>query len=117
MKIALYARVSSDTQAKEGTIHSQVEALRDYAGAHNLEVAYECLDDGVTGTTLVRPGLDHLRDLIAEGLIEGILILSPDRLSRKQAHQILLMDEFKKQNIQVIFTNRSEEHTSELQSH
>ena len=113
MKIALYARVSSDTQAKEGTIHSQVEALRDYAGAHNLEVAYECLDDGVTGTTLVRPGLDHLRDLIAEGLIEGILILSPDRLSRKQAHQILLMDEFKKQNIQVIFTNQQFEDNAE----
>lgn len=113
MKIAIYARVSSEKQAKEGTIESQIEALREYAKAHNLEVSHECLDDGVTGTTLNRPGLDYLRDLIAEGLIEGILILSPDRLSRTQTHQILLMDEFKKQNIQVIFTSQQFEDNAE----
>ena len=81
MNIALYARVSSEKQAKEGTIDSQVEALREYAKANHLTISHECLDDGVTGTTLVRPGLDRLRDLISEGLIQGILILSPDRLS------------------------------------
>jgi len=113
MNIALYARVSSEKQAKEGTIDSQVEALREYAKANSLNISHECLDDGVTGTTLIRPGLDRLRDLIAEGLIEGILILSPDRLSRKQTHQILLMDEFKKQNIQVIFTNQQFEDNAE----
>ena len=113
MNIALYARVSSEKQAKEGTIDSQVEALREYAKANNLTISHECLDDGVTGTTLVRPGLDRLRDLIAEGLIQGILILSPDRLSRKQTHQILLMDEFKKQNIQVIFTSQQFEDNAE----
>jgi DNA invertase Pin-like site-specific DNA recombinase len=31
MKIAMYARVSSETQAKEGTIESQIEALKTYA--------------------------------------------------------------------------------------
>ena len=113
MKTAIYARVSSEKQAKEGTIESQIEALRDYAKANNLTISHECIDDGVTGTTLIRPGLDQLRDLIAEGLIEGILILSPDRLSRKQAHQILLMDEFKKQNIQVIFTTQQFEDNAE----
>jgi len=113
MNIALYARVSSEKQAKEGTIDSQVEALREYAKANNLTISHECLDDGVTGTTLVRPGLDRLRDLIAEDLIQGILILSPDRLSRKQTHQILLMDEFKKQNIQVIFTSQQFEDNAE----
>ncbi len=62
---------------------------------------------------MTRPGLDYLRDLIAEGLIQGILILSPDRLSRTQAHQILLMDELKKQNIQVIFTTQQFEDNAE----
>jgi site-specific DNA recombinase len=113
MNIAIYARVSSEKQAKEGTIESQLEALREYAKANNLTVSHECIDDGVTGTTLIRPGLDRLRDLIAEGLIEGILILSPDRLSRKQTHQILLMDEFKKQNIQVIYTTQQFEDNAE----
>jgi site-specific DNA recombinase len=113
MNIAIYARVSSEKQAKEGTIESQLEALRDFAKANNLSISHECIDDGVTGTTLTRPGLDYLRDLIADGLIQGILILSPDRLSRTQAHQILLMDEFKKQNIQVIFTSQQFEDNAE----
>ncbi len=113
MNIAIYARVSSEKQAKEGTIDSQIEALREYAKANNLTISHECIDDGVTGTTLTRPGLDYLRDLIAEGLIQGILILSPDRLSRTQAHQILLMDEFKKQNIQVFFTSQQFEDNAE----
>lgn len=113
MKIAIYARVSSDTQAKEGTIESQIEALREYAKAHHLEVSYECLDDGFSGTTLDRPGLDQVRDLAQAGDIEGVLILSPDRLSRKQANQIILIEEFKKRDITVIFTNQQFDDTPE----
>jgi len=107
MKIAIYARVSSETQAKDGTIDSQIEALRAYAKEHELTIIHECLDDGYTGTELIRPGLDHLRDLAQEGQIEAVLILSPDRLSRKQAHLLVLLDEFKKRNIQVLFTSQS----------
>jgi hypothetical protein len=87
---------SSEKQMKEGTIDSQIEALKDYAKAHNLNIVFECLDDGFSGTTLDRPGLDQLRDLAQSGNIEGVLILAPDRLSRKQANQIILMEEFKK---------------------
>ena len=107
MNIAIYARVSSDTQAKEGTIESQIEALREYAKTHELNIIHECIDNGYSGTTLVRPGLDQLRDLVQAGSVEGVLILSPDRLSRKQANQIILMEEFKKHNIQVLFTNQT----------
>ena len=113
MKIALYARVSSETQAKEGTIDSQIEALKDYAKSHNLDIAYECLDDGYSGTTLARPGLDQLRDLAQAGNIEGVLILSPDRLSRTQANQIILTEEFKKRDVQLIFTNQTFDDTPE----
>jgi site-specific DNA recombinase len=113
MKIALYARVSSDRQAKDGTIDSQIEALREYAKAHNLTIAYECLDDGYSGTTLVRPGLDQVRDLAQERNIDGVLILSLDRLSRKQAHQIILMEEFKKLDIQLFITDQNVNDTPE----
>jgi site-specific DNA recombinase len=106
MKIAIYARVSTETQAKDGTINSQLEALREYAQAHDLTIAQECIDNGISGADLNRPGLDQLRDLALEGDIESVLILSPDRLSRKQAHQIILMDEFKKRDIQVLFTSQ-----------
>ncbi len=62
MKIAIYARVSSEAQAREGTIQSQLEASREYAMSHKLEIMDECLDDGFSGADLNRPGLDHLRD-------------------------------------------------------
>ena len=106
MKIALYARVSSESQAKEGTIQSQLEALREYSKSHKLTIIEECLDDGFSGADLNRPGLDHLRDLAQEGQIEAVLVLSPDRLSRRQAHQIILLEEFQKRNLQVIFTSQ-----------
>ncbi|MCB9109617.1 MAG: recombinase family protein [Anaerolineales bacterium] len=113
MRIAIYARVSSDTQAKEGTIESQIEALREYAKKHKYKIAYECLDDGYSGSNLDRPGLDELRDLMQAGEIKGVLILSLDRLSRNQANQIILMEEFKKRDIQVIFTNQNFEQNAE----
>jgi site-specific DNA recombinase len=113
MNIAIYARVSSEKQAKDGTIHSQIEALREYAKMHNLTIVQECFDDGYSGADLNRPGLDHLRDIAQEGLIEGILLLSPDRLARKQAHQIILMEEFQKRKIQVLFTTQHFEDSPE----
>jgi site-specific DNA recombinase len=106
MNIAIYARVSSETQAKGGTIQSQLEALREYAKANNFVVIKECLDDGYSGAELNRPGLDQLRDIASEGLIEAVLVLSPDRLSRKQAHQAILLEDFKKQGVKVIFTSQ-----------
>jgi site-specific DNA recombinase len=107
MNIAIYARVSSETQAKEGTIESQIEALHDYAKSHELAIVHEFIDDGYSGSDLNRPGLDQLRDSIQQGAFEAILVLSPDRLSRKQAHQIILLEEFKKRNIQVLFTTHN----------
>ena len=106
MKISIYARVSTTSQAKDGTINSQLEALREYAQENNLTVVQECIDNGVSGSTLERDGLDELRDLALAGEIEGVLILSPDRLSRKQAYQIILLEEFKKRSIQVLFTSQ-----------
>lgn len=106
MNIAIYARVSSETQTKEGTIQSQLEALREYAKANDQEIIQECVDDGYSGADLNRPGLDQLRDIAGEGLIEAVLILSPDRLSRKQANQIILLEEFKKHQVQVVFINQ-----------
>jgi site-specific DNA recombinase len=106
MKIAIYARVSTKGQAKDGTINSQLDALRKYAADHQLIITQECIDNGVSGADLNRPGLDQLRDLALAGEIESVLILSPDRLSRKQAHQIILMEEFKKRDVQVLFTNQ-----------
>ena len=42
-----------------------------------------CEDDGYSGASLIRPGLEALRDLAAQGQIEAALVHAPDRLSRK----------------------------------
>lgn len=93
---AIYARVSSDRQKEEHTIGSQVLALREYARNEACMVPEEWIfqDEGYSGATLVRPGLEHLRDLASEGQIETLLVYSPDRLSRKYAYQVLLIEEF-----------------------
>lgn len=105
MKCAIYARVSSEKQEQEGTIKSQITALRDFGSKNNFEIVDEYLDDGYSGELLARPQLDRLRDDADRGRFEKVLILHPDRLSRKYAYQVLIMEEFKKRNIGVEFVN------------
>src|SRR3977135_176878 len=92
---AIYARVSSDKQKEEHTIASQTAALRTFAREQQCDVPAEWVfeDEGNGGGSLVRPGLERVRDLAAEGLIEAVLVYAPDRLSRRYAHQILLIEE------------------------
>lgn len=105
MKVALYARVSSQVQEKRGTIASQVEALRTHARVQGYTVVEEfvCLDDGVSGAILNRPGLDRLRDAAEAGQFDAVLVLSPDRLSRKYAYLILVLEEFERLGTKVLF--------------
>ncbi len=105
MKVALYARVSTKNQEKHDTIASQVEALRTYAKAQGVAIAedYVCQDEGYSGALLARPALDRLRDGAQAGAFDGILILSPDRLSRKYAYLILILEEFERLGVSVTF--------------
>ena len=103
--IAIYARVSTDRQKEQETIASQTAALLEHAASQNWTVPNEWrfLDEGYSGASLVRPGLDGLRDRLAEGQIDTVLVLSPDRLSRKYAYQILLAEEFHRHGAEVVF--------------
>ena len=107
--VALYARVSSDRQAKTETIDSQVEAIKEKIAADGESFIDEMafVDEGVTGATLIRPQLERLRDSVALGLVDRIYIFSPDRLSRKYAYQVLLMEEFLSYGVEVIFLNHA----------
>jgi site-specific DNA recombinase len=60
-------------------------------------------DEGYSGANLVRPGLERVRDLAAEGLIEVVFVFSPDRLSRRYAHQVLLVEELARAGVEVLF--------------
>ncbi len=112
---AIYTRVSSDQQKENKTIGSQVDELLGYAKDHEYVVPEEYVfkDDGYSGAILVRPGLERVRDLSAEGQIQAILIYSPDRLSRNYAYQVVLMDEFACCGVEVIFMNSPKAETPE----
>jgi site-specific DNA recombinase len=102
---AICARVSSARQKQDQTIGSQTQALREHAARLRLEVPGEWVfeDEGHSGATLVRPALERLRDLVAQGCLDVVLVYSPDRLARKFAYQALLIEEFARAGTRVEF--------------
>ena len=107
-RIALYARVSSQRQAEGATIDSQIAALLDRIVADGLPVdtVQQFLDDGYSGATLMRPALERLRDLMYLSGIDRLYVLSPDRLARSYLHQAVLMEEFHKRQVEVVFLSQ-----------
>jgi len=114
---AIYARVSSDQQKEEKTIASQTAALREFAQSEGYSVPAEWIfeDEGYSGANLVRPGLERVRDLAAEGQIQAVLVLAPDRLSRKYAYQVLLIEELARHGVQVVFIKAPQSDSAEDQ--
>ncbi|MFC1799460.1 recombinase family protein [Candidatus Eisenbacteria bacterium] len=108
MKVAIYARVSSEKQEKQETIQSQLAALRDYARSNDLTVIDEYEDNGYSGELLARPGLDRLRDDARKQMVELILIHSPDRLSRNHVYAGVVKLELDKLGVKIVFLNRPE---------
>ena len=106
--VALYARVSSEQQTQAKTIDSQVAALRERI-AHDggvLRPDHEFVDAGYSGSTLIRPALERLRDAVANGEVERVYVYAPDRLARKYAYQVMLVDEFQRAGVDLVFFNR-----------
>ena len=106
--VALYARVSSESQARNNTIGSQIAALRERIAADGfqLEPDHTYVDEGYSGAILFRPALERLRDAVAAGQVARIYVHAPDRLARRYAHQVLLVDEFRRAGAEVAFLNR-----------
>ncbi len=108
IQAAIYARVSSDQQANDHTVESQVAALLERAAKDGVEVPQELrfIDEAYSGYSLVRPALENMRDLIAFNVVDRIYVHSPDRLARKYAYQALLIEEFETAGVEVVFLNR-----------
>jgi len=107
LSVGFYARVSSQRQAEELTVQSQVAALerRIQDDQSRVDGSLRFIDEGYSGATLVRPALERLRDIAWAGGIDRLYVHSPDRLARKYAYQVLLLDELNKQDIEVVFLN------------
>jgi len=109
IQAALYARVSSDQQANAETIASQLSALRDRMRMDDClpSAEREFIDEGWSGATLMRPALERLRDAAALGSIDRLYVHSPDRLARKYAYQVLLIDELQRLGVEMVFLNHT----------
>ena len=112
---AIYARVSSKQQADECTIDSQVAALKERVANDGLPLEEQLvfLDEGYSGDTLIRPALEQLRDQVAARVVDRIYVHSPDRLARKYAYQVLLLDEWGRLGTEIVFLNHDIGHTPE----
>ena len=108
IQAAIYARVSTEQQTETQTIASQLAALRERVVADGFSLCEELqfIDSGYSGATLVRPALERLRDCSAASGVDRLYVHSPDRLARKYAYQVLLIDELYRCGVEVIFLNR-----------
>jgi len=110
LRVAIYARVSSDQQVEAGTVASQVAALKERVKSDGLELEASCcfVDEGYSGSSLVRPGLEGLRDTVSTGMLDRVYVHAPDRLARSYAYQVLLVDEFRRCGVELVFlSNRA----------
>src|SRR5690349_9787489 len=109
VRAAAYARVSTERQERQQTIDSQLSALRAWAEAegHELSDRHVFRDEGYSGARLDQPGLDALRDAVRDGEVEVVGVLAPDRLTRRYAYQVLLLEEFRRAGCAVAFLNHA----------
>ena len=111
--VAAYLRVSSRLQQQRETIASQREAVLEHAGSRGWIIPEDQVfaADGVSGATLDRPALEALRDAVASGRVETVLVWSVDRLSRNFAHQMLLQEEFDRSGVKIVFAQEPDDGT------
>lgn len=110
---AIYARVSTTGQAKEGTsLDTQVAACRSFAGEQGYVVVKEVQEDR-SGARLDRPGLRGIRDLAEGGQVSAVIVYDQDRLSRSLAHLMLLAEEFERRRVELLVVNAPRENTPE----
>ena len=108
MKVAIYVRVSTQRQAQTQTIEQQLDLLRAHSQTYGWQWQDEHIfrDDGYSGASLRRPGLDRLRDQVRCAAFDRVVITAPDRLARNYVHQMLLIEELEQAGCQVEFIDR-----------
>lgn len=115
VRAALYARVSTEEQAARYGLASQLTELRALAAnrGYTIPEGGEFVDDGCSGADLDRPALTRLRDAVRLAAFQVVIIHDPDRLSRRLAHQLLLVEEFERAGVRLEFLTTPSEETPE----
>src|SRR6516162_9150219 len=112
-KAALYARVSTDGQQKDGTIASQLAEPRKQVAAAGHELVKEYIDDGYSGSLLDRPALDQIRADLKSDRFDAIYFLSPDRIAREVEYQQIIVGEILKHRKRMFINGEDYEHNPE----
>jgi site-specific DNA recombinase len=104
---AIYARVSTEDQGKGFSIPTQIEACQKLAEREGYTVpeAHVLIDEGISGTTMDRPGLRTVRELVQTKAIAAVIVIDPDRLSRNLGHQLLLAEEFEQAGVTLLIVS------------
>ena len=103
---AIYCRVSSERQEKEGTVDSQIAEVEKAISLNGDICVKRYVDDGYSGDLLERPALDQLRTDASKRLFSKVYILSPDRLARKHHYSAIIMEDLSRYGIEIVFVNR-----------
>ena len=104
MKVALYIRVSTQEQAKEGySIGEQEERLKNYSKAMLWDIYKIYADPGYSGGDTNRPGLKDLIRDVENGKVDKVVVYKLDRLSRSQKDTLILIEDvFLKNNVDFV---------------
>jgi site-specific DNA recombinase len=107
--------VSTGRQEQERTIESQVAAAEQLAAERGemIDPELRYLDDGWSGETLRRPALDRLRDAVAQDRLDSVVLYDVDRLARRFVDQQVVLEEFERRGVEVIFVKGGVAHTDE----
>lgn len=117
MKAAIYCRVSTEDQEREGTsLDSQANACLVKAKQGDYEVPEEFIFQEVwTGATTDRPLLNALREFIKSGAIDAVFCYSTDRLARNPIHLAIIAEECDKRQVELIFVTEPLDNSPEGQ--
>ena len=94
IRVALYIRVSTQEQAKEGySVGEQTDRLQKYAEAHGWTVVKIYTDAGHSGANMERPALQDMIDDVQAGRLDKVLVYKLDRLSRSQKDTLEIIED------------------------
>ena len=93
MKVALYARVSTEQQVDNYSIDFQKERTKAFCVSKGWDNITEYIDGGFSGSNTQRPALQKLIKDINKGMIDVVIVYRLDRLSRSQRDTLFLIEE------------------------
>ena len=106
IRAAIYTRVSTEDQAKEGfSLDAQLEKLRSYCIARDWEIAGEYIDDGYSGRYVKRPAYNRMIEEINKW--DALLVIKMDRIHRNSKNFMMMMEYLKKQEKEFVSMTES----------